>query len=166
MEDAVRLMEGWAHQQLDGLPGATRLRCEGCRTRISVMVVPPSRSANLPSRRSRHQSRRRSRLPPGLSAGRPRRIPFVFSTGYSTVTLPAELRDRPLVKKPVTLGSLKKAVAMARTGIRSVSQTGADAEPDECNRRRAIPSPGGKGRPIRLNLHLISGDPSARLHNN
>jgi two-component SAPR family response regulator len=50
-----------------------------------------------------------------------RGIPFVFSTGYSTTTLPAELRDRPLVKKPVTLGSLKKAVAMARTGIRSVS---------------------------------------------
>ena len=50
-----------------------------------------------------------------------RGIPFVFSTGYSTATVPAELRDRPLVKKPVTLGSLKKAVAMARTGIRSVS---------------------------------------------
>ena len=50
-----------------------------------------------------------------------RGIPFVFSTGYSTATLPPELRDRPLVKKPVTLGSLKKAVAMARTGIRSVS---------------------------------------------
>jgi two-component SAPR family response regulator len=50
-----------------------------------------------------------------------RGIPFVFSTGYSTAILPTELRDRPLVKKPVTLGSLKKAVAMARTGIRSVS---------------------------------------------
>jgi len=50
-----------------------------------------------------------------------RGIPFVFSTGYSTATLPPELRDRPLVKKPVTLGSLKKAVAMARTGMRSVS---------------------------------------------
>jgi hypothetical protein len=34
--------------------------------------------------------------------------------------LPSELRDRPLVKKPVTLGSLKKAVAMARTGLRIV----------------------------------------------
>jgi len=30
-----------------------------------------------------------------------RGIPFVFSTGYSTATLPPELRDRPLVKKPV-----------------------------------------------------------------
>ena len=38
----------------------------------------------------------------------------------SIATLPAELRDRPLVKKPVTLGSLKKAVAMARTGMRIV----------------------------------------------
>jgi two-component SAPR family response regulator len=50
-----------------------------------------------------------------------RGIPFVFSTGYGTATLPAELRDRPLVKKPITLGGLKKAVAMARTGIRSVN---------------------------------------------
>jgi two-component SAPR family response regulator len=50
-----------------------------------------------------------------------RGIPFVFSTGYSTATLPTELRDRPLVRKPVTLGSLRKAVAMARTGIRSVN---------------------------------------------
>ena len=50
-----------------------------------------------------------------------RGIPFVFSTGYSTATLPTELRDRPLVKKPVTLASLKTAVGLARTGIRSVS---------------------------------------------
>ena len=50
-----------------------------------------------------------------------RGIPFVFSTGYSSAILPPELRDRPLVKKPVTLDRLKKAVAMARTGIRSVS---------------------------------------------
>src|SRR6267378_1582640 len=50
-----------------------------------------------------------------------RGIPFVFSTGYSTATLPPELRDRPLVKKPVTLASLKTAVGLARTGIRSVS---------------------------------------------
>src|SRR5580704_14386058 len=49
-----------------------------------------------------------------------RGIPFVFSTGYSTSTLPSELRDRPLVKKPVTLGSLKKAVSMATTGMRIV----------------------------------------------
>jgi two-component SAPR family response regulator len=49
-----------------------------------------------------------------------RGIPFVFSTGYSTATLPSELRDRPLVKKPVTLGSLKNAVSMARTGMRIV----------------------------------------------
>jgi two-component SAPR family response regulator len=49
-----------------------------------------------------------------------RGIPFVFSTGYSTTTLPSELRDRPLVKKPVTLGSLKKAVSMATTGMRIV----------------------------------------------
>ena len=50
-----------------------------------------------------------------------RGIPFVFSTGYSTATLPSELRDRPLVKKPVTLGRLKKAVSMATTGMRIVS---------------------------------------------
>jgi two-component SAPR family response regulator len=50
-----------------------------------------------------------------------RGIPFVFSTGYSTATLPPELRDRPLVRKPVTLGGLKKAVALARTGMRIVN---------------------------------------------
>jgi two-component SAPR family response regulator len=49
-----------------------------------------------------------------------RGIPFVLSTGYNTATLPSELRDRPLVKKPVTLGSLKTAVSMARTGMRIV----------------------------------------------
>jgi two-component SAPR family response regulator len=49
-----------------------------------------------------------------------RGIPFVLSTGYSTAALPSELRDRPLVKKPVTLGSLKNAVSMARTGMRIV----------------------------------------------
>ena len=50
-----------------------------------------------------------------------RGIPFVFSTGYSTSTLPPELSDRPILKKPVMLASLKRAVAMARTGIRSVN---------------------------------------------
>ena len=50
-----------------------------------------------------------------------RGIPFVFSTGYSTSTLPPELQDRPIVRKPVALAALKRAVAMARTGIRSVN---------------------------------------------
>ena len=50
-----------------------------------------------------------------------RGIPFVFSTGYSTSTLPPELSDRPILKKPVMLANLKRAVAMARTGIRSVN---------------------------------------------
>ena len=50
-----------------------------------------------------------------------RGIPFLFSTGYSTSTLPPELRDRPILKKPVMLASLKRAVAMARIGIRSVN---------------------------------------------
>jgi two-component SAPR family response regulator len=50
-----------------------------------------------------------------------RGIPFLFSTGYSTVALPAELRDRPVLRKPVMLASLKRAVAQARTGIRSVN---------------------------------------------
>ena len=45
-----------------------------------------------------------------------RGIPFVFSTGYSTSTLPLELSDRPILKKPVMLANLKRAVAMARTG--------------------------------------------------
>jgi CheY-like chemotaxis protein len=49
-----------------------------------------------------------------------RRIPFLFSTGYSTADLPPELRDRPVVRKPVVPANLKRAVAMARTGIRSV----------------------------------------------
>jgi two-component SAPR family response regulator len=50
-----------------------------------------------------------------------RGIPFVFSTGYSTSTLPRELSDRPILKKPVMLANLKRAVAQARTGIRSVN---------------------------------------------
>jgi len=50
-----------------------------------------------------------------------RGIPFLFSTGYSTSTLPPELRDRPILKKPVMAANLKRAVAMARTGIRSVN---------------------------------------------
>ena len=50
-----------------------------------------------------------------------RGIPFLFSTGYSTADLPPELRDRPILRKPVMLASLKRAVAMARTGIRSVN---------------------------------------------
>ena len=49
-----------------------------------------------------------------------RGIPFVFSTGYSTASLPPELSDRPILKKPVMLANLKRAVAQARTGIRSV----------------------------------------------
>ena len=50
-----------------------------------------------------------------------RGIPFVFSTGYGTSTLPEELRDRPILRKPVMLASLKRAVHQARTGIRSVN---------------------------------------------
>jgi two-component SAPR family response regulator len=50
-----------------------------------------------------------------------RGIPFVFSTGYSTASLPPELSDRPILKKPVMLANLKRAVAQARTGIRSVN---------------------------------------------
>jgi two-component SAPR family response regulator len=50
-----------------------------------------------------------------------RGIPFVFSTGYSTAALPPELRDRPILRKPVMLANLKRAVAQARTGIRSVN---------------------------------------------
>ena len=50
-----------------------------------------------------------------------RGIPFLFSTGYSTSTLPPELSDRPIVKKPVAPASLKRAVALARTGMKSVN---------------------------------------------
>ena len=50
-----------------------------------------------------------------------RGIPFVFSTGYSTASLPPELSDRPILKKPVMLANLKRAVAQTRTGIRSVN---------------------------------------------
>jgi two-component SAPR family response regulator len=50
-----------------------------------------------------------------------RGIPFLFPTGYSTATLPPDLRDRPLVRKPVALDGLRKAVGQARTGIRSVN---------------------------------------------
>ena len=41
MEDAVKLMESWAHQQLDGLPGATLevVRLPG-RTPLLFMDVP------------------------------------------------------------------------------------------------------------------------------
>jgi acetylornithine deacetylase/succinyl-diaminopimelate desuccinylase-like protein len=41
MEDAVKLMEGWAHQQLEGLPGATLevIRLPG-RTPLLFMEVP------------------------------------------------------------------------------------------------------------------------------
>jgi CheY-like chemotaxis protein len=49
-----------------------------------------------------------------------RGTPFLFTTGYSTSSLPNELSDRPLLRKPVTLTSLKKTVALARTGMRSV----------------------------------------------
>jgi CheY-like chemotaxis protein len=49
-----------------------------------------------------------------------RGTPFLFTTGYSTANLPDELRDRPLLRKPVALAGLKRAVALARTGIRSV----------------------------------------------
>jgi two-component SAPR family response regulator len=50
-----------------------------------------------------------------------RGIPFLFSTGYSTADLPLELRDRPILRKPVMPANLKRAVAQARTGIRSVN---------------------------------------------
>ena len=50
-----------------------------------------------------------------------RGIPFLFSTGYGTSTLPPELSDRPIVKKPVMAANLKRAVALARTGMRSVN---------------------------------------------
>ncbi|GEP54967.1 response regulator [Reyranella soli] len=50
-----------------------------------------------------------------------RGIPFVFSTGYSTADLPIELRDRPILRKPVMPANLKRAVAQARTGIRSMN---------------------------------------------
>jgi CheY-like chemotaxis protein len=49
-----------------------------------------------------------------------RGTPFLFTTGYSTSSLPSELSDRPLVRKPITLANLKKSVALARTGMRSV----------------------------------------------
>ena len=49
-----------------------------------------------------------------------RGTPFLFTTGYSTSSLPSELSDRPLVRKPVTLVNLKKTVALAWTGMRSV----------------------------------------------
>lgn len=49
-----------------------------------------------------------------------RGTPFLFTTGYSTSSLPGELSDRPLLRKPVTLTALKKTVALARTGMRSV----------------------------------------------
>lgn len=50
-----------------------------------------------------------------------RGVPFVFTTGYSTASLPPDLRDRPLVRKPVALAGLRTAVGQARTGIRSVN---------------------------------------------
>ncbi len=50
-----------------------------------------------------------------------RGTPFLFSTGYSTADLPPELRDRPILKKPVAPASLKRAVAMARSGLRSIN---------------------------------------------
>jgi hypothetical protein len=40
---------------------------------------------------------------------------------HSTATLPTELRYRPILRKPVMLATFKRAVAMARTGIRSVN---------------------------------------------
>lgn len=49
-----------------------------------------------------------------------RGTPFLFTTGYSTASLPDALRDRPLLRKPVALAGLKKAVALARTGMRSI----------------------------------------------
>jgi CheY-like chemotaxis protein len=50
-----------------------------------------------------------------------RGTPFLFTTGYSTSSLPSELSNRPLLRKPVALAGLKKAVALARTGLRSVN---------------------------------------------
>jgi hypothetical protein len=61
---------------------------------------------------------------PGASSAvtfRGRGIPFLLSTGDSTATLPPKSRDRPILKKPVMLANLRRVVAMARTGIRSVN---------------------------------------------
>lgn len=49
--------------------------------------------------------------------------PFVFSTGYGAVAIPADLKDHPVLAKPFTLEHLRAAVesASASSGSKATS---------------------------------------------
>jgi CheY-like chemotaxis protein len=49
-----------------------------------------------------------------------RGTPFVFATGYGEHGLPDQFRDRPLLKKPFQIESLKRMLETALAGARAV----------------------------------------------
>jgi DNA-binding response OmpR family regulator len=50
-----------------------------------------------------------------------RGTPFVFATGYGEHGLPPEFRDRPLLKKPFQIDSLKRVLRLALEGAKGGS---------------------------------------------
>ena len=49
-----------------------------------------------------------------------RGTPFVFATGYGEHGLPDQFRDRPLLKKPFQIESLKRMLEAALAGAKAV----------------------------------------------
>jgi CheY-like chemotaxis protein len=49
-----------------------------------------------------------------------RGTPFVFATGYGEHGLPDQFRDRPLLKKPFQIESLKRMLETALAGAKAV----------------------------------------------
>ena len=49
-----------------------------------------------------------------------RGTPFVFATGYGEHTLPEQFRDRPLLKKPFQIESLRRVLETALAGAKAV----------------------------------------------
>ena len=49
-----------------------------------------------------------------------RGTPFVFATGYGEHGLPDQFRDRPLLKKPFQIESLKRVLDTALAGAKAV----------------------------------------------
>jgi CheY-like chemotaxis protein len=48
-----------------------------------------------------------------------RGTPFVFATGYGEHGLPDQFRDRPLLKKPFQIESLKRVLDTALAGVKT-----------------------------------------------
>jgi CheY-like chemotaxis protein len=49
-----------------------------------------------------------------------RGTPFVFATGYGEHGLPDQFRDRPLLKKPFQIDSLRRMLETALAGAKAV----------------------------------------------